>query len=126
MDPNVHEGFGAQANYGGWITSVMQQEDQLATDASSPRHTIPMMLHNLTCPRHGDAPRSVQHHARMAVVLLGNDSASEVYVRNKTLQTHCAGMLSVVYRLPESTSQAQLLHLIDRLNNDPEIHGILV
>jgi len=62
----------------------------------------------------------------LAVVLVGNDPASEVYVRNKALQTHRAGMLSFMHMLPESTSQAQLLHLIERLNNDPEIHGILV
>jgi len=62
----------------------------------------------------------------LAVVLVGNDPASEVYVRNKALQTHRAGMLSFMHMLPETTSQAQLLNLIERLNVDPEIHGILV
>ncbi|MBS4075715.1 bifunctional methylenetetrahydrofolate dehydrogenase/methenyltetrahydrofolate cyclohydrolase [Ameyamaea chiangmaiensis] len=69
--------------------------------------------------RHGITPG-------LAVVLVGNDPASEVYVRNKALQTHRTGMLSFMHMLPESTSQAQLLNLIDRLNRDPEIHGILV
>ena len=62
----------------------------------------------------------------LAVVLVGNDPASEVYVRNKAIQTHHAGMRSFMHMLPESTSEAELLSLVDRLNKDPEIHGILV
>ncbi|GBQ95464.1 bifunctional 5,10-methylene-tetrahydrofolate dehydrogenase/ 5,10-methylene-tetrahydrofolate cyclohydrolase [Acetobacter nitrogenifigens DSM 23921 = NBRC 105050] len=62
----------------------------------------------------------------LAVVLVGNDPASEVYVRNKALQTHRAGMRSFMHMLPETTSEAELLTLVDRLNRDPEIHGILV
>ncbi|MFS3134300.1 bifunctional methylenetetrahydrofolate dehydrogenase/methenyltetrahydrofolate cyclohydrolase FolD [Gluconacetobacter sacchari] len=62
----------------------------------------------------------------LAVVLVGNDPASEVYVRNKALQTHRAGMRSFMHMLPETTSQAELLALVGRLNHDPEIHGILV
>ena len=62
----------------------------------------------------------------LAVVLVGNDPASEVYVRNKALQTHRAGMRSFMHMLPETTSQGELLALIGRLNQDPEIHGILV
>ncbi|ACI51775.1 Methenyltetrahydrofolate cyclohydrolase [Gluconacetobacter diazotrophicus PA1 5] len=62
----------------------------------------------------------------LAVVLVGNDPASEVYVRNKALQTHRAGMRSFMHMLPATTSQAELLALIGRLNADPEIHGILV
>lgn len=62
----------------------------------------------------------------LAVVLVGNDPASEVYVRNKALQTHRAGMRSFMHMLPETTSQEELLALIARLNADPEIHGILV
>ncbi|WP_323989246.1 bifunctional methylenetetrahydrofolate dehydrogenase/methenyltetrahydrofolate cyclohydrolase FolD [Nguyenibacter sp. L1] len=62
----------------------------------------------------------------LAVVLVGNDPASEVYVRNKALQTHRAGMRSFMHMLPATTSQAELLALVRRLNDDPEIHGILV
>ncbi|WP_339077920.1 bifunctional methylenetetrahydrofolate dehydrogenase/methenyltetrahydrofolate cyclohydrolase [Acetobacter sp. AC2005] len=62
----------------------------------------------------------------LAVILVGNDPASEVYVRNKAVQTHHAGMRSFMHMLPENTSETELLALIDRLNKDPEIHGILV
>lgn len=62
----------------------------------------------------------------LAVVLVGNDPASEVYVRNKALETHRVGMLSFMHMLPETTSETALLSLIQRLNEDPEIHGILV
>ncbi|WP_086646356.1 bifunctional methylenetetrahydrofolate dehydrogenase/methenyltetrahydrofolate cyclohydrolase [Acetobacter sp. DsW_54] len=62
----------------------------------------------------------------LAVILVGNDPASEVYVKNKAIQTHHAGMRSFMHMLPETTSEAELLTLIGRLNNDPEIHGILV
>lgn len=62
----------------------------------------------------------------LAVVLVGNDPASEVYVRNKALQTHRAGMRSFMHMLPENTPQDELLTLIARLNDDPQIHGILV
>ncbi|AQS87932.1 bifunctional protein FolD [Neoasaia chiangmaiensis] len=62
----------------------------------------------------------------LAVVLVGNDPASEVYVRNKALQTHRAGMRSFMHMLPESTPQDELLDLVARLNADPQIHGILV
>jgi len=62
----------------------------------------------------------------LAVVLVGNDPASEVYVKNKALQTHRAGMRSFMHMLPETTEQEELLDLIGRLNDDPKIHGILV
>jgi len=62
----------------------------------------------------------------LAVVLVGDDPASEVYVRNKAIQTHRAGMRSFMHMLPETTSQDELLELIARLNADPQIHGILV
>jgi methylenetetrahydrofolate dehydrogenase (NADP+) / methenyltetrahydrofolate cyclohydrolase len=62
----------------------------------------------------------------LAVVLVGEDAASQVYVRNKGQQTLEAGMHSVTHRLPEETSQADLLALVARLNADPAIHGILV
>jgi methylenetetrahydrofolate dehydrogenase (NADP+)/methenyltetrahydrofolate cyclohydrolase len=62
----------------------------------------------------------------LAVVLVGEDPASQVYVRNKGIATEAAGMLSVTERLPTETSQAELLALVERLNADPAIHGILV
>ncbi|NDV52079.1 MULTISPECIES: bifunctional methylenetetrahydrofolate dehydrogenase/methenyltetrahydrofolate cyclohydrolase FolD [unclassified Salipiger] len=62
----------------------------------------------------------------LAVVLVGEDPASEVYVRNKGKQTLEAGMNSFEHKLPAETSEADLLALIDRLNNDPAVHGILV
>ncbi|MDB5453466.1 MAG: bifunctional methylenetetrahydrofolate dehydrogenase/methenyltetrahydrofolate cyclohydrolase FolD [Caulobacteraceae bacterium] len=62
----------------------------------------------------------------LAVVLVGEDPASQVYVRNKGVQTEAAGMLSVTHRLEASTTQAELLALVERLNADPAIHGILV
>ena len=62
----------------------------------------------------------------LAVVLVGEDPASEVYVRSKGKQTVEAGMASFEHRLPVQTSQGDLLALVARLNADPEIHGILV
>src|SRR6202047_3679393 len=62
----------------------------------------------------------------LAVVLVGNDPASEVYVRNKHAQTQAAGMASFEHRLPADVSQADLLALIAKLNDDPSVHGILV
>lgn len=62
----------------------------------------------------------------LAVVLVGEDAASQVYVRNKGEQTREAGMHSVTHRLPETTSQEDLLALVAQLNADPAIHGILV
>ena len=62
----------------------------------------------------------------LAVVLVGEDPASQVYVRSKGKQTVEAGMNSIEHKLDEQTSQGDLLALIDQLNADPEIHGILV
>ena len=62
----------------------------------------------------------------LAVVLVGEDPASQVYVRNKGEQTEAAGMYSVTHRLPAETSQDDLLALVAALNADPAIHGILV
>ncbi len=62
----------------------------------------------------------------LAVVLVGNDPASEVYVRSKHTQTHGAGMASFEHRLPADVSQDELLALVARLNRDPAVHGILV
>ncbi|MEI6573671.1 MAG: bifunctional methylenetetrahydrofolate dehydrogenase/methenyltetrahydrofolate cyclohydrolase FolD [Alphaproteobacteria bacterium] len=62
----------------------------------------------------------------LAVVLVGEDPASQVYVRNKGQQTVEVGMASFEHKLDASTSEADLLALINRLNNDPKVHGILV
>ena len=62
----------------------------------------------------------------LAVVLVGNDPASEIYVRNKHTQTQAAGMASFEHRLPADVAQADLLALVAKLNADPAVHGILV
>jgi len=62
----------------------------------------------------------------LAVVLAGEDPASQVYVRSKGKQTRAAGMASFEHRLPATVSQAELLDLVAQLNNDPTVHGILV
>lgn len=62
----------------------------------------------------------------LAVVLVGNDPASEIYVRNKGIQTKEAGMNSFEYRLPENTSEDDLLEKVEELNTDKSVNGILV
>lgn len=62
----------------------------------------------------------------LAVVLVGEDAASQIYVRNKEKACEEVGFYSEVYRLHESTSQEELLQLIERLNHDEKIHGLLV
>lgn len=62
----------------------------------------------------------------LAVVLVGEDPASQVYVRNKERAAKAAGFASETIRLPASASQAELLALIARLNRDPAVDGILV
>ena len=69
--------------------------------------------------RHGIEPG-------LAVVLVGENPASEVYVRNKARQTRATGMRSFEHRLPATTSQDELLALVRRLNQDPQVSGILV
>ena len=62
----------------------------------------------------------------LAVVLVGEDPASQVYVRNKAKQTVEVGMESIEHKLPADTKEADLLALIDTLNADDSVHGILV
>ncbi|MBT0961589.1 bifunctional methylenetetrahydrofolate dehydrogenase/methenyltetrahydrofolate cyclohydrolase FolD [Denitromonas iodatirespirans] len=62
----------------------------------------------------------------LAVILVGEDPASQVYVRNKARQAREATMASFEYRLPHGVPQEKLLELIERLNADPAVHGILV
>ncbi|MEA3264793.1 MAG: bifunctional methylenetetrahydrofolate dehydrogenase/methenyltetrahydrofolate cyclohydrolase FolD [Pseudomonadota bacterium] len=64
--------------------------------------------------------------AGLAVVLVGEDPASQVYVRNKGKQTVEAGMASFEHKLPADTTQADLIALVERLNADPAVDGILV
>ena len=68
---------------------------------------------------HGRAPA-------LAVVLVGDDPASQVYVRNKARQTQEIGMRSIEHRLDEKTSQENLQKLVQSLNADPAVDGILV
>lgn len=69
-----------------------------------------------------------KHHITpgLAVVLVGNDPASQVYVRNKGKQTKEVGMNSFEYILPEDTTQKQLIAKVESLNKDSKVHGILV
>ena len=69
--------------------------------------------------RHGVTPG-------LAVVLVGDDPASQVYVRNKGRQTREAGMQSFETHLPTTASEDELLAQVARLNADPAVHGILV
>ncbi|MCY4222624.1 MAG: bifunctional methylenetetrahydrofolate dehydrogenase/methenyltetrahydrofolate cyclohydrolase FolD [Thiotrichales bacterium] len=69
--------------------------------------------------RHGIEPG-------LAVVLVGENPASEVYVRNKAKQTRAAGMRSFEHRLSPTTSQEALLAMVRQLNDDPDVSGILV
>ena len=62
----------------------------------------------------------------LAVVLVGENPASEVYVKNKVKQTNNSGMVSIEHRLPEETSEEDLLSLVKDLNKDEKIDGILV
>ncbi len=62
----------------------------------------------------------------LAVVLVGEDPASEVYVRSKGRKTVEAGMRSFEHRLSAETGEAEILDLVRRLNDDPQVHGILV
>jgi len=62
----------------------------------------------------------------LAVILVGDDPASQVYVRNKARQTEEVGMASFEHRLPAATPQAELISLINVLNGDARVHGMLV
>jgi methylenetetrahydrofolate dehydrogenase (NADP+)/methenyltetrahydrofolate cyclohydrolase len=80
--------------------------------------------------RVGEAARAVaaEHGVTpgLAVVLVGEDPASQVYVRNKGKAVAEAGMAAFDHRLPDTTSQAELLALVEQLNMDERVHGILV
>ena len=69
---------------------------------------------------------SLARRPTLAVILVGEDPASQVYVRNKEKDCVECGILSQGYRLPAQTSEAQLLELIDVLNENDRVDGILV
>ncbi len=75
-----------------------------------------------------DVERLIERGCRpgLAVVLVGDDQASRTYVKNKEKSSAAAGMKSEMIQLPITVSQKDLLDTVDRLNNDPTIHGILV
>jgi methylenetetrahydrofolate dehydrogenase (NADP+)/methenyltetrahydrofolate cyclohydrolase len=62
----------------------------------------------------------------LAVVLVGSNPASEIYVRNKTAKTTATGMRSSLHKLPQTVSESDLLAKVAQLNADPKVHGILV
>lgn len=62
----------------------------------------------------------------LAVVLVGEDPASQVYVRNKGKQTKEVGMQSFEHKLPDTATQEELMAIVDKLNADDSVHGILV
>src|SRR6202048_3413814 len=77
----------------------------------------------------GEVARGRRQHGEtpgVAVLLVGNHPASEVYVRSKHKQTQAAGMASFEHVLPAGVAQQDLLALIAALNHDPAVHGILV
>ncbi len=73
-----------------------------------------------------NALKARQQSVGLAVILVGDDPASQVYVRNKGRACEELGIYSETIRLPENTSQAEVEALIDRLNGDDRFHGILV
>ena len=87
------------------IAEAIKQKVRVATDALAARN---------------------QRRPGLAVILVGQSAASQVYVRNKRRSCEQAGIISSAYDLPESTSEAELLALVELLNRDPAIDGILV
>ncbi len=73
-----------------------------------------------------DFEKKAGRKAGLAVVLVGNDPASQVYVRSKGKATVAANMESFEHRLPDDVSNETLMALVDQLNNDPAVDGILV
>jgi len=74
----------------------------------------------------GAAVATLSGQPTLAVVLVGENPASQVYVRNKVRQTEAAGMRSLHHHLPADATQAEVEHLIERLNLDAEVDGILL
>ncbi|WP_218064144.1 bifunctional 5,10-methylenetetrahydrofolate dehydrogenase/5,10-methenyltetrahydrofolate cyclohydrolase [Nguyenibacter vanlangensis] len=102
-----------------------------SANASLPAHVIDGRAHaeRLLADIRADVGDLVERHGivpGLAVILVGDDPASNIYVRSKVRQTRRAGMRSFEHRLPAGVSSDALLDLIDRLNADPAVHGILV
>ena len=76
--------------------------------------------------RAGELAAIIRRPPALAVVLVGDNAASAVYVRNKIERTTAAGMRSIEHRLDAATGEAELLDLIDQLNSDDSVDGILV
>jgi methylenetetrahydrofolate dehydrogenase (NADP+)/methenyltetrahydrofolate cyclohydrolase len=74
----------------------------------------------------GDEAKRLGIRPGLTVVIVGEDPASQVYVRNKVKQTEAAGFHGTEHRLPDDTPEADLLKLVQTLNADPSVHGILV
>ncbi len=70
----------------------------------------------------GDFP----HSPELAIIMVGNDYASDIYVRNKQKAAAEVGIVSQFHHLDEDISQAELLNIIEKLNNDDEVNGIIV
>lgn len=67
-----------------------------------------------------------QDAPHLAAVIVGDDGASQTYVASKEKACHSVGMTSSVYRLPESTTEKEMLDMVEFLNNDPEIDGYII
>ena len=87
---------------------------------------ISLSLRESMKPRAAEFEKSYGRKIGLAVVKVGNDPASEVYVRNKIKACAEVGLKSFSYDLPEDTPEAALIELIDTLNGDPAVDGILV
>jgi methylenetetrahydrofolate dehydrogenase (NADP+)/methenyltetrahydrofolate cyclohydrolase len=86
--------------------------------ANSIKQTIKLSVKNFAAQQ-GRQPS-------LSVILVGDDKASHIYVNNKHLACEEVGILSRTYKLPEQTTQQELLQLIDKLNNDRTVDGILI
>jgi methylenetetrahydrofolate dehydrogenase (NADP+)/methenyltetrahydrofolate cyclohydrolase len=73
-----------------------------------------------------DALKSKQITPGLAAILIGENPASQIYIRNKTKKFDSLGLKSEIYRLEEGVSEEELLRLINQINNDDTFHGILV
>src|SRR3970040_145926 len=73
-----------------------------------------------------NAAKRATTEPRLAVLLVGDNPASEIYVRSKTAKTAATNMRSSFYKLPAIAPEAELLELVERLNQDPAVNGILV
>jgi len=112
--------IGLASGTGYEATNTMTQAQRIDGKAMAAELSIKIVTETETLLRkHGLRPG-------LAVVIVGDDPASQVYVRNKKRTAESCGFYSVQHTLAESTSQIDVLKLIDELNSDVAIHGILV